>query len=991
MGPLEVRIAEETRQLGGPRQRAVLAALLLRANALASFEYLVEAVWESPPATPESNLRSYVTGLRRQLGAEASRLVTRPGGYLLRVEADEFDLATFDELAAAGRAAGEPNLTAKLLKQALALWRGRPFEGLAAGPLLATDVAAIDERYHGVLADYVAARFELQEHADVVPELRRLTAIHPLREQLWVDLMTALHRSGRRADALTAYRQVRALLDEELGVAPSSPLQHVHAQVLADPLPPPEDQPRSPARQLPPDVDHFTGRQAELREVVDLLGQERDRLPVVTISGPPGVGKSALAVAVAYRLSVSYPDGQLFVDLSGTAPQPREPGDVLARFLRDLGVPGVDIPVSAEERATLFRDRVAGKRILVVLDNAATDAQVRPLLPGSRQCGVLVTSRRRLTGLDVSLRIQLDKLAPADAVDLLGLLAGIERLEPRAAQRIVRSCGHLPLAIRIIGTKLRTRPHLSATIVATRLEDERHRLDELVSGDRGVRAGFLVSYEQLGMAQQRAFRLLALLPGPDFAGWAAAAALGADLRTADRLMDDLVEANLLECASPDRPRFRFHNLIRLLAEERVAAESDDAERETVLSRIFETHLQLAQHADAALNFGGMHRFDLPPLSPDNSAAALTITRDAPRWFDEELSSLLAAVEAAAKQGRHLTTCRLSATLAAYLELRGRWDELVRVADLSVAAARELASDYWTAWAHFAHGLAARERRDVETAQQYFAQCLAALPGANNPRLEVMTLLAIGVGQRFRGDYDASMESFLGCLARLSTMDEPRWVAYAQRELGVLYRYRGQWAQAKNYLQDAAAEFVLLGDRRWEAACLRELGVVERSTGNYEAARQLVQTALAIFHSLGDARREAASWRSLAYAHRALGDVLAAEACCQRSRDVWGQTLEVHGAACSEVLHAELIAARGHSGTALHHLRSALATFRELGDPRWTGKTQLTLGNVLADAGMPGEAAEAWRAADEQLSRIGAVEAASARRSVTGSGSSPSRA
>jgi DNA-binding SARP family transcriptional activator len=982
LGPLEVRIEGETRRLGGPRQRAVLAALLVRANALATFEYLVEAVWESPPATPESNLRSYVTGLRRQLSDEATRLVTRPGGYLLRIDAGELDLTTFDELAAAGRAAGDPNSAAELLKQALALWRGRPFEGLAAGPVLATEVAAIDERYHGVLADYVAARFELHQHADVVPELRRLTAIHPLREQLWVDLMTALHRSGRRAEALSAYRQVRALLDEELGVPPSLPLQHVHARVLADPLPPPADEPRSPARQLPPDVDDFTGRQAEFREVVDLLGQDRDRLPVVTISGPPGVGKSALAVAAAHRLSASYPDGQLFVDLTGSAAQPHEPGDVLARFLRELGVPGVDIPASTEERASLFRDRVAEKRILVVLDNAAADAQVRPLLPGSRQCGVMVTSRRRLTGLDVSLRIQLDKLSPADALGLLGLLAGVKRLEPLAAQRIVRSCGHLPLAIRIIGTKLRTRPHLSATIVATRLEDERHRLDELVSGDREVRAGFLVSYEQLGTTQQRAFRLLALLPGPDFTGWAAAAALGVDLRTAERLMDDLVEANLLECASPDRPRFRFHDLIRLLAEERVAAEGDAEERETALARIFETHLQLAQHADAALNFGGMHRFDLPPLSPENGALAMEITRDAPRWFDEELYSLLAAVEAAAKQGRHLTTCRLSATLAAYLELRGRWDELVRVADLSIPAARELASDYWMAWAYFAHGLAARERRDVEAAQRYFAQCLAALPGANNPRLEVMTLLAIGVGQRFLGNYDASMESFLSCLSRLSTMDEPRWVAYAQRELGVLYRYRGQWARAKNYLQDAADEFVLLGDRRWEAACLRELGIIERAAGNYEAARQLVQTALEIFHSLGDARREAASWRSLAYTHRALGDLPAAEACSQRGRDVMGRTPEAHGAACTEVLHAELIAARGNIGLALHHLRSALASFRELGDPRWAGRAQRSLGSVLADAGMPDEAAEAWRAADEQLSRIGAVEAAAARRSVT---------
>jgi hypothetical protein len=230
----------------------------------------------------------------------------------------------------------------------------------------------------------------------------------------------------------------------------------------------------------------------------------------------------------------------LFVDLTGAAAKPREPGDVLARFLRDLGVPDGYIPATTEERASLFRDRIADKRMLVVLDNAAADAQVRPLLPGSRHCGVVVTSRRRLTGLDVSLRVQLDKLGPADAVDLLGQLAG--SVETPVATRIVRSCGHLPLAIRIIGTKLRTHAHLRATVIATRLEDERHRLDELVSGDREVRAGFLVSYEQLGAQQRRAFRLLALVPGRDITGWVAAAALNVEEGVAERLMEDLVEA-----------------------------------------------------------------------------------------------------------------------------------------------------------------------------------------------------------------------------------------------------------------------------------------------------------------------------------------------------------------------------------------------------------------------------------------------------------------
>jgi DNA-binding SARP family transcriptional activator/tetratricopeptide (TPR) repeat protein len=971
LGALEVRINGTTCQLGGPRQRAVLAALLVRANAFSTVEYLVEAVWETPPATPESNLRSYVTGLRRQLGAEAGRLVTRPGGYLLRVDTDEFDLATFDTLAARGRAADDPRSTVALLEAALELWRGRPFEGLTVGPALAMEAAAIDDRYHGLVADYVAARFELGEYAEVVPQLRRLTTIHPLREQLWVDLVTALHKSGRRADALAAYRDVRTLLDRELGIRPSAPLQQVHADVLAGSQPLQPDEPRTPARQLPPEVDHFTGRQGELRDILDLLGSPRERLPIVTVSGPPGVGKSALAVSAAHRLCASYPDGQLFVDLTGAAAKPREPGDVLARFLRDLGVPDGYIPATTEERASLFRDRIADKRMLVVLDNAAADAQVRPLLPGSRHCGVVVTSRRRLTGLDVSLRVQLDKLGPADAVDLLGQLAG--SVETPVATRIVRSCGHLPLAIRIIGTKLRTHAHLRATVIATRLEDERHRLDELVSGDREVRAGFLVSYKQLGAQQRRAFRLLALVPGRDITGWVAAAALNVEEGVAERLMEDLVEANLLECASPDLPRLRFHDLIRLLAEERVAAETDATEQDVTLTRILAAHLQLAQRADQALPFGGMHRFELP--ASGTSALAGRISRNAPQWFDEETPRLLAALEVAAKQGKHLMTCQLAATLAAYLESRGRWDELARVAELGLGAARELNNDYWITWACFASGLAARERRDVVAAQRYFALCLAALPGLDNPRLEVMTLLAAGVGERFLGRYDHAEENFLGCLSRLATMDEPNWVACAQRELGLLYRYRGDWDRASRHLQDAADEFVLLGDRSSEAVCLRELGIVQRETEDHVAARRLLRTAQQTFHALGDDRREAASWRSLSRTYLAMGDLPAAESCCDRGTTILSRTHDVHGSTRTSVLHAEIAAAQGRPIAATTHLRTALATFRELGDPRWIGKTQLRLSAVLAAQGRTEEAEKARQAAEEQLNRIGAYERA----------------
>ncbi|SDM59844.1 AfsR/SARP family transcriptional regulator [Allokutzneria albata] len=962
LGPMEVRARGQVVEPGGPRQRAVLAALLMRANALATPEFLVDAAWVSPPATPESNLRSYVSGLRRRLGDDGARLITRPGGYLLRVDAGELDLARFDRLVERAREA-DGRTAADLLGQALALWRGRPLEGLAAGPALVAELARLEERHHAVVDDYVRVRFELGEHAEVVGELRRLTAIHPLRERLWEHLMGALHRSGRRADALAAFHEVRALLERELNVSPGPRLRQLHAEIAGARYRPG----RGPLRQLPSEADHLTGREAELRDVIGLLAAERDRLAVVTVSGPPGVGKSAFAVAAAHRLASRYPDGQLFVDLSGGTAHPLDPGEVLARFLRDLGVPGVDVPPATAERAALFRDRISDRRVLVVLDNAAGDAQVRPLLPGSPRCGVVITSRRRLTGLDASLRVQLDPLDPADALRLLGDIADAAHLDPPAARRIVSSCGHLPLAIRIIGTKLRTRPHLDVATLAARLEDERHRLDELVAGDREVRAGFLVSYERLSPDQRRAFRLLALLPGPDFPGWAAAAALDVDGRTAERLLDDLVEANLVEAGS----RYRFHDLIRLLAEERAAAETTAAERKAVFDRIFDAYLHVARGADVALPFGGLHRLALPRPATEIEALAEHAARNAPRWFDEELHCLLRAVELASEQGRHLTTCRLSATLAAYLELRGRWDELVTVAKLSVAAANELGSDYWSAYAYFGLGLAARERHDLEPARRYFAQCLSVLPGADDPRLEMVTSLAVAVGLRFVGCYADSERSLHACLDRLSTMDEPNWVAYARRELGILHRYRGDWARAEELLRAAVDEFALLGDDRWEAASLRELGVVKRELGDHETALRLVGTAREIFHSLGEVRREAMAWRSLAHTHLRLGDTTAARTCCDRSRELYARTLDTHGAACTEVLYGELHASRAEG---IRHIQRALSTFQALGDPRWTGKARLGLAALLAATGRADEAAAVRAEAHVALSTIGAVEA-----------------
>ncbi|MBB5958624.1 DNA-binding SARP family transcriptional activator [Saccharothrix tamanrassetensis] len=950
LGPFEVRDRGAAVALGGSRQRAVLAALLLRANETAGIGYLAESVWDAPPATPASNLRTYVAGLRQRLGP--SRLVTRSGGYALVVGEGELDLMEFERLSAAGDRAlhgGDLAAAADLFDRALRLWRGGALEGHAAGPVLRSELARLEEQRLAVVERHVNVRLELGQHADLVGELRKLVADHPLREESWGQLMLALYRSGRRADALNAYQQVYRMLDTDLGVAPGQALRELHGVLLADaPVPqrvPTDHRPR----QLPPEADHYTGRDGALDELSGLVGRESAVLPVVTVTGCPGVGKTAFAIRAGHRLATSFPHGQLFVDLRGADRRPRRPEEVLARFLRDLGVAGVDVPSRAEERAGMFRDRLAGRRVLLVLDNAASEDQVRPLLPGHPGCCVLITSRSRLTGLDTCKRIRLSALAPADSARLLGKLVGDEAVERGAARRITELCGGLPLALRIVGTKLRSLPHLTADALALRLEDEQHRLDELVGGDREVRAGFLLSYAGLGEPERRAFRLLALLPGASFPAWAAAAALDQDLHPTERLLERLVEANLLECgtSAAGRLRYHFHDLLRLFAEEKAEQDSTAEERQHSERRVLDAYLHIARQADVRLGFGGLPEFRAPALDLGAPGLVEDLVADAPGWLDEEHGCLLEAIETSVRNGSDELTCRLGATMGAYLELRAQWDDLVRVLDLGLAAARRSGSAYWTAFALFARGLAAREQREFALCEKLFRECLEVLPAAGDALLEVVTLLSVGVGHRLQGRLPAAAACFAECLRRLAVLDQPRWLAYALRELGVLHRYQGRWDEAERCLRRATDEFGRLGDRRWRAASLRELGIVRRERGDVAEALEMLNASRREFHDLGDRRREAAAWRSLAYLHLGVGDLDRAYSCAVRSREVFALTLDEHGAACTEVCLGDIHLALGDRRQALALIRRGLAVFEKLDDPRRLAKTRVSLERALA--------------------------------------------
>lgn len=619
LGPVTVADSGTVLDIGPPKARAVLAVLLCRPGRVVAVDAVVDALWPyEPPATAVKNVQLYVHQLRRRLGG-AGRIVRRSSGYLLAAEPGEIDAQRFTRLVAQHRAAaadGGLDEARALLAEALGLWRDeQPYTGLGDVPPVAAEAQRLAEVRLAALHSRIDLDLRLGRHSELLPELGVLTVLHPLHERFWAQLMTALHRSGRPAEALAAFSQARQIIADETGLDTGPELRDLQHAILAGaragaragagtrPAPEPREQPgprpeRAAAEaarpdvlpwMLPPDTGDFTGRQPELAAITEALagrqhlagarspGATGTAVPVAALTGQGGVGKTALAVHAAHRLAGRYPDGQLFAALAGTQPVPAGPDEVLARFLRALGVAETAVPGSGEERAALFRSLLAGRRMLVVLDEAADEAQVRPLLPGTSGSAVVVTSRARLGGLPGACHVDLAPLPPGDGYRLLARIAGPERVasSPGAARELVELCAGLPLALRIAGSRLASRPHWNIEDLTGRLADERIRLDMLRYRDLEMRASFAVSYRGLGPAGQRLFRLLGSLEAPDVARSTAAALLGTSPAEADELLEVLADARLLKVTGPaedGQRRYRFHDLVRLYARELAEAE-----------------------------------------------------------------------------------------------------------------------------------------------------------------------------------------------------------------------------------------------------------------------------------------------------------------------------------------------------------------------------------------------------------------------------------
>lgn len=884
LGPFKVAVDGRPVNLTAGRQRALLAVLAMSAGRVVSLDRIALALWGSrPPTAVRGSVQTYMTRLRAALGTDA--ITFESTGYVLRTSADQVDALHFMDLFDAATRTTDPMAEQVLLENAMSLWRGVPFGGVPSDLLVRTEAPGLVERrlaaverhvdlwlIHGADAD--GDRDAVNGRAaELVAQLRQLTSLHPLRETLWVRLLTLLHRSGRSAEALEQYATFRAGLADELGTDPGPELQHIYAELLAGKVSPAEPGRRPAAetrrthdsdastrshlpevvpRQLPAAPQMFIGRSHELATLDQSLG-----VSATAIDGMAGAGKTALAVHAAHRLAGRYPGGQLFIDLHGhtLGMQPVAPAEALERLLRAIGVPGTQIPAGAEERAALFRTRLAGQRVLILLDNAATEDQVLPLLPGAPGCLVLITSRRRLAGLDHTRTLSLDPLPVSDAVRMFVHDIGPDRLRdqsPDLLTELVELCGRLPLAIRIATGRLRSHPTWSLSHLVQRLRDQHHRLGELEAGMRSMTTALDLSYHHLHPDQQRAYLLLGRNPGPDIDSYAAAALLGTTLVDAGRTLDRLLDAHLLLEPSPGR--FKFHDLVRTHAARMEPSGHHDLAEVTALTRLLDHYRHTASlAAQTAYPFEREYhpRFPAAPTP----VPALSTPSTAMAWLDDELPNLLAVAMYAAEHDRHPHVLHLSLILERHLRSRGRYPDAETLHHQALASARAIGDPVGEVDSLNGIGHIHRLLDQHVPAADHFEEALLLARAIGHAPGELEALTGLGHIHWMQGRYAQTTQRFEEALRLARASGDHSGELDALIGLGHVRWMQALYPQATEHFAEAARMAHDRGHRRGELNALAGLGLVHRRQRRYaEAAdsyQQTVRIARAIGHRVGE--------------------------------------------------------------------------------------------------------------------------------------------
>jgi len=923
LGPLEVWTGQDWGGIGAPKWRALLAVLLLNRGQVVSTDRLAAELWSEGPPDKATNLVSvYVFRLRGLLGdREGHVLVTRAPGYQLRADPGEVDAGQFETLVAQGRralASGDAERATEVLAEALALWRGRPLADVPTSALVSAEADRLEESRLAALELRMEADIGCGRQAQLVPELRRVLSDEPLREGLWGLLIRALDGAGRHAEALAAYGQARTVISDELGVDPGPELQRLYqAMLAADRVPPRRGQAgpsngspsgaaggpgsrnarsasarRVPA-QLPADVADFTGRAGHLDRLRGLVSEGRradhPAVTVAVLAGAPGLGKTALAVHAAHTLRPDFPDGQLYVSLLGGSEHPVPPDEVLARFLRDLGVDGARVPVDAEERAALYRTRLAERQMLTVLDDARDAAQVRPLLPGTGSCAVIVTSRQRLSDLAGSRLVDLDVLGEAEAAQLFTRIIGPERAEaePGAVREVLAVCAGLPLAIRIAGARLNARRGWSVRTLADRLADQRRRMDELAAGDLAVRATFQVSFDALHRPEHpgsidpaRVFRLLGAWSGPSVSLPAAAALLaGPEDPVADAL-EVLVDANLLESPVPDR--YRLHDLLHAFAAERALADEPPQAIEDAVRQLLTWYLYTA---DAAASVVAPYRERVPlePAPPGCAPLAFATADQALGWCEQERANLVAATREAAARGLHDIAWKLPVAAAVSFDRQGYRTDWLTTHRIALASVRELGDRRGEAWVLNNLGMVLGQQHD-DGAIGYFEQALAIHRETGERRDQGQAANNLAFCYLILGRHEEAVPALLDALQLQRELGRRYGEGVALCNLGEAYLELGQHDKAIAASQEALVIVREVGSERYVGYVLYNLGRAHLDLGELTEAVSLFEQALAIHRSTGDIYGEARVLQHIGTTHAQGGRLAEArEALAQANR------------------------------------------------------------------------------------------------------------
>jgi len=1019
LGPVRAVRAGRQLTLGGPKQRAVLALLLVDAGRVVPADYLAEVLWRgTPPPGAGKTLRSYVSRLRSLLGPDAT-LTGRGGGYVIRIEPGRVDTARFERLVGAGREAlgrGEAAAAADRFGEALALWRGRALADVAEVEPLALEAARLEELRLVAVEGRLEADVERGLAGEVTGELEALVAEYPVRERLWRLLVLALYRAERQADALAAYQRARAVLAEELGIEPGEELRQLEEAVLRQQVPPPAT--AAVIRTLPRDIASFTGRDAELGRLMgDLAGAAADGgvVGICAIGGMAGIGKTTLAVHAAHQLADQFPDGQLFLPLHAHTPgqRPADPADALASLLLAAGIGARQIPPGLEARAARWRDHLAGKKVLLVLDDAAGHEQVRPLLPGTAGSLVLVTSRRRLAALEDAAVISLDTLAPSEATALLARLAGRPGLEAGDAGvgEITRLCGYLPLAIGMLASQLRQHPAWTTTGLAAGLAAARDRLELMHAEDVSVSAAFDLSYQDLPAGQQRLFRRLGLHPGTDIDAHAAAALDDTTLDAARRGLEGLYGQHLL--TEPATGRYRLHDLLREHAQT-LAAADDPATRDAAAGRLLDYYLHTAlaasQHFPAWVAAEG----PAPPGRPPAWAPPVSTFRQAATWLEDERANLHAAAAYAAASGRLRYAMLIPDAMDGFLDIRGYKDQGLSLKQMALAAAdqagdrrgqarsllllanmHDVTGDRRAATASMTRALALYRDLGDRVGQGYalfglgFLHTLAAeyRPAAacqrqaldlfletGHRRGEADALQWLGEVQQLTGDYQTAAVNNQQALHLYRELGDRRREGEALIGLGTMQRRTGDYRAAAATLQQAMALELDLGDRYMQACVANELGTLQRLTGDYRGAAASHRQALGLFRELGEPERTAATLNELGLAQQLTGEHRAAAASHRQALGLFRDLDDREGQA--EVLNSlgELSTRTAASQQARAYHTQALAIARELGVPLEEARAMEGIGRSYLHDGHTGEGIAHLRQALVIYQRIGAPDA-----------------